>query len=114
MDITRDVWGELGVSLANWENDASEVLISVYNYGEDLSDAVSAQIKDTLAKKSRPFDRKKEPQYVWNIWPDLWDWSQPEFLARVVDHREVVVGEVSKDLLEVVGLADATLRRLAG
>ena len=113
VDIRRDVWGELGVSLANWKTDASEVLISVYNYGEDLSDTASAQLKDCLDKKRTPFRRKREPKYIWNMWPDLWDWSHPEFLVRVVDDREVVVGEVTKYLLEIVELVDDVLIRLA-
>ena len=113
VDIRRDVWGELGVSLANWKTDASEVLISVYNYGEDLSDTASAQIKDSLAKRSTPFRRKREPKYIWNMRPDLWDWSHPEFLMRVVDDREVVVGEVTKELLELVELTDGVLTHLA-
>ena len=113
VNITRDVWGELGVSLANWKTDASEVLISVYNYGEKLSGTASAQIEDRLAKKTKPFHRKREPSYIWNIWPDQWNWSHPEFLVRVVDDREVLVGEVTKDLLEVVDLADGVLKRLA-
>ena len=64
VDITRDVWGELGISLANWKDDASNVVIGVYNYGEDLSDTASAQIRDCLAKKRTPFHRKREPKYI--------------------------------------------------
>ena len=112
VDIRRGAWGDLGVSLANWKTDASEVLISVYNYGEDLSDAASTAIKDCLGKKS-PFPRKRHPKYVWNIWPDLWNWSGPDFLLRVADEREAVVGEVTKDLLQVVELLDDPLKRLA-
>lgn len=114
VDITRDAWGELGVSLANWKNDASEVAISVYNYGEeDLSDAASAQIRNCLAAKRSPWHRKRYPDWIWNIWPDLSNWSGPEFLARVADEREAVVGEVSKDLLEIVELTDDVLNLLA-
>ena len=113
VDITRDVWGELGVSLANWKTDASEVAISVYNYGEDLSGTASAQIRDCLAKKRTPFHRKREPKYVWNVWLDRRNWANPEFLVRLVDDREVVVGEVTKDLLEIVELTDDVLKRLA-
>jgi len=112
VDISRDVWGDLGVSLANWKSDASEVLISAYNYGEELSDQASTAIKDCLGKKS-PFARKRHPEYVWNVWPDLWNWSGPDFLLRVADEREAVVGEVTKDLLQVVELIDGTLKRLA-
>ena len=113
MDITSDAWGDLGVSLVNWKTDASEVAIGVYNYGEDLSGTASAQIKDCLAKKRAPFHRKREPEYIWNIWPDRWNWSHPEFLVRIVDDREGVVGEVTKDLLEMVELTDEVLTRLA-
>lgn len=77
VDITRDVWGDLGVSLANW-NDASE-----------------------------------ESKNIWNIWPDRWDWSHPEFMMRILDGREVVVGEVTKDPLDIVELTDDVLKRLA-
>ena len=113
IDVTRDVWGELGVSLANWEDDASAVAIGVYNYGDDLSGGASAQIRDCLATKKSPWNRKRHPEWTWNIWPDRWNWSHPEFLMRVVDDREVVVGEVTKDLLEIVELTDGVLRRLA-
>ena len=113
VDITHDAWGGLGISLANWKTDASEVLISVYNYGEGLSGTASAQIEDRLAKKKKPFHRKREPKYVWNIWPDQWNWSHPEFLVRIVDETEVVVGEVTKDLVGVVELVDGLLNRLA-
>lgn len=112
--VRRGVWGELGICLANWKLDASEVFTSVYNYGEDLNPAELAQIKDCLAKKS-PFTRKRYSKYVWNIRPDWWNWSGPDFLLRVADknEREVVVGEVTKDLLEIVELTDDVLKRLA-
>ena len=112
VDITRVVWGDLGVSLANWKTDASEVLISVYNYGEKLSATAMAEIKDCLANKG-PFARKRHPKYVWNIRPDRWNWSGPDFLLRVADEREVVVGEVTKDLLEIVELTDSALKGVA-
>ena len=113
VNITRDSWGELGVTLGNWKTDASEVLISVYNYGEDLSDAASAQIEDCLRKKKTPMHRRREPNYIWNIWPDQWNWSHPEFLVRILDEREAVVGEVTKEVLQVVELVDGVLKRLA-
>ena len=113
VDITRDVWGDLGVTLANWKTDASEVLVSIYNYGEDLSGVASAQIEDCLKKKTKPFRRRREPKYVWNIWPDQWNWSHPGFLVRIADEREVVVDEVTKELLATVELADGVLERLA-
>ena len=113
MDITRDVWGELGITLTNWKDDASEVAIGVYNYGDVLSGAASAQIKDCLATRRAPWNRKKHPQWLWNIWPDRWDWSHPDFLLRIADDREVVVGEVTKDLMEIVELTDEVLKRVA-
>lgn len=113
LDIRSDAWGELGVSLANWKEDASQVAIGVYNYGDALSDTASAHIKDCLATKRSPWDRKRYPRWVWNVWPDRWDWSHPDFLARVADDREAVIGEVTKDLLEIVELTDNVLKRVA-
>lgn len=47
------------------------------------------------------------------IWPDWWNWSDPEFLVRVVDDRQAVGGEMTKDLLDMVELIDDVLVRLA-
>ena len=113
VNVTADVWRDLDVRLANWKHDASEVAISVYNDGDALSDAASAQIRSCLATKRSPWHRKRHPEWTWNIWPDRSDWSGPEFLLRVANEREVVVGEVTKDLLEIVELADDLLKRIA-
>lgn len=113
LDIRSDAWGEFGVSLGNWKEDASEVAIGVYNYGEGLSDTASARIEDCLATKRSPWNRKRHPRWIWNIWPDRWDWSHPDFLLRVADDREAVIGEVTKELLEIVELTDDVLNRVA-
>ena len=70
--------------------------------------------RDSLAKKGSALPSKKRfPGYIWNIRPDRWDWSHPDFLLRVAEERKVVVGEVTKDLLEIVELTDDVLKRLA-
>ncbi len=117
VDVTRDAWGDLGVTLCNWKDDARNVGIGVYNYGDRVGSGASAQIRDCLAKKRPPWNRKREPRWMWNIWPDLWNWSPPDFLARIADDRErehkVVAGEVAKEVLEVVDLMDDVLKRVA-
>ena len=112
VDITREVWGQLGVSLGNWKADASEVAIGVYNYGAALSDAASERIRECLATKRGPWNRKKHPDWIWNIWPDWWNWSDPVFLLRIADDREVVVAEVANDMVEVMELIDGVLTAL--
>ena len=104
VDVTRDVWGELGVSLGNWKHDASSIGVGVYNYGDGISHEASAQIRDCLATKQSPWNRKKHPRWVWN---------HPDFLARIVDDREGIVSEVAKELLEVVTLTDDVLQGVA-
>lgn len=110
--VTRDAWGELCVGLANWKHDSSEVAIGVYSEIA-LTDAASAEIKACLATKRRPWNRQRHSEWVWNIWPDQWSWCDPEFLLRVAEDTEVVVGEVAKDVVEVVELVDEVLTRVA-
>ena len=112
VDVRRKAWGELGLTLGNWKVDASDVAIGVYNYGDALSDTALAQIEDCLAKKRSPWNRKRYPRWIWNIWQDRRDWGQPEFLVRVAEDREAVVGEVTKELLEIVELTDGVLKRV--
>ena len=113
VDISCDDWGPLSVSLGNWKHDASSVAIGVYNDGERLSEASSVQIKDRLATKRSPWNRTGYSEWVWNISPNQNDWHDLNFLMRVAEARKAVVGEVAKDLLEVVDLLDDLLRRLA-
>ena len=116
VDITQEAWGQLGISLGNWKTDASEVAIGVYNYdcGTDLSDVASGRIRECLGTKRTPWNRRRHPQWIWNIWPDWstdWtNWSSPVFLMRIADEREAVVAEVGNDMVEVVELADQVLK----
>ena len=60
VDVTREgVWDELGVSLANWKADASQVALSVYNYGEPLNEVASEWVRGCLASKSRAWHQKR-------------------------------------------------------
>ena len=115
VDITHDGWGDFGVSLGNWKVDASDVAIGVYNYGNALDGTASAQIRDCLATKKSPWHKKRDPKWIWNVWldQDRRNWSRPDFLMRIADDRAVVVGEVTKDLLEIVELAGDVLKRIA-
>ncbi len=113
VDVRGDAWGELGVTLGNWKFDASEVAVSVYSFGDVPSGAASAQIKDCLATKRSPWHRKRYPQWIWNVWPERWNWSKPDFLSRVADDREALVGEVTNDVMEIVEITDDLLRQMA-
>ena len=113
VDVTRETWGDLGVCLGNWKVDASQVVISIYNWGSHLPNAATAEIKECLAERWQPRHSKREPRYVWYIRPERSSWRDPEFLLRVAEDTEVVVGEVAKDVVEVVELVDDVLTRVA-
>ena len=110
VDVTHeDHWDELGVSLANWKVDASQVAIGVYNYGAALNKAASERIRRRLASKSYAWHQKRYPQWIWNIWLDQSDWSDPLFLTRISDEREIVVAELANTMVELIGLVDDAL-----
>lgn len=110
VDVTREgVWDELGVSLGNWKRDASEVAYGVYNYGAKLNEAASERIRGCLSSKNRAWPSKRYPRWMWNIFSGQYNWSDPLFLARVADEREIVVAELANSMVEVIGLVNEAL-----
>ena len=110
VDVTReDVWDKLGVSLGNWKRDASEVAFGVYNYGAKLNEADSERIRECLSSKNRAWPSKRYPQWIWNVFSGQVNWSDPLFLMRVANEREIVVSEVANSMVEVIGWVDEAL-----
>ena len=113
MNVTREAWGDLLVGLANWKEDASQVAIGVYNSGTKLTDDAAAEIRACIATKRRPWNQKSEPEWVWAILADPQNWRETEFLLRVAEDTDVVVGDVANDVVEFVELVDDVLTRVA-
>lgn len=110
VDVTREgFWDKLGVSLGNWKRDASEVAFGVYNYGGKLNEAALERIRECLSSKNRAWPSKRYPQWIWNVFSGQVNWSDPLFLMRVANEREIVVSEVANSMVEVIGWVDEAL-----
>lgn len=116
INVRRQKWGSFCISVANWKDDASEVAISVCHTAEsELANEVQELIHGRLSGFRSAWHRKRWPNYVSNVWAQESNWGDPAFLLRLVDEAEryVVVGEVERDIVDVVKTMNKTLVRCA-